>query len=180
MEDVARELYAAAVHVARREDAEVHGLNEDGVFFLPELAYAYLVGKEFAERWAYGRGKRIGWGREKKLGGGGCTDLVIGIPDGPTVAVEFKVRDTSTSYLNDLYKLTSIRDGENPVDLGLFIALVDQAAGKVDPRIAAVESTLEGAGLSRVVPTFTTFATDTDRYAGDIECVVAAWTVGPR
>ena len=176
MDDVVRELYAAAVHVARREDAEVHALTGDGVFSVPELAYAYLVGKEFAQRWAYGKGERIDWGREMSLGAG-PTDLVLTGGFG-TVAAEFKVRSTLPKYQADLIKLASAEHEGRPVDRRIFLALVDRFVGKADPRIDEIGGGEGAPTLDPVVPDFARFKTTTKHYAGEVECVVAAWRVG--
>lgn len=165
---ILRDLYHAAVLVARREDADVRALSGDGVFSVPELAYAYLVGKEFASRRRFGHGKEVVWEREKGLGGAGPTDLVLTV-DEAVMAVEFKVRSTYDAYERDVEKLAASRAG-----LGVFCALVDRSAGAPDPRIEHVDGL---GGVTRLVRDFEAFPTRTGRYAGSIECVVAAWVV---
>ncbi|OZC03340.1 hypothetical protein [Rubricoccus marinus] len=186
MDSIAQDLYTAAVYVAQREDAEIRALTDDGVFSIPELAYAYLVGKEFAQRQAYEKGKQIKWKRETRLGSG-PTDLVLEIPkdDGDTlvIAVEFKVRSTLPKYRADLRKLEAAKYGDQSIDLRIFLALVDRFIGREDPRIADIDAEVDGGTGKwkpdlRPISRFIQFETKTSSYSSPVECVVAAWIVG--
>ena len=162
------DLYHAAVLVARREDAEVRGLVGDGIFSVPELAYAYLVGKEAVAWLRSGSDRKVQWERERSLGGAGPTDLVLTV-DGLVVAVEFKVAGTYPAYERDVEKLAASGAGA-----GVFVALVDRFAGAPDPRVAHVDGLR---GTTRARPEFEAFPTRTRRYTRPVECEVAMWAV---
>ena len=71
--------------VAEKENALLRNLANDGIFFMPELAFAYECGKAIMSR-----SKDIfetqspKWIREIDIGNGGPTDLLFELPNDTT------------------------------------------------------------------------------------------------
>lgn len=185
-----RLLYDVALDVAQREDAELHALTGTGVFFMPELAFAYAVGKEMAHRAkVIFPGETIDWQRETEVGGGGPTDLVFRVGEQRPLAVEFKTSATWPAYVADVAKLRRIHERKPGCYDLAFCAVVDanEAHGVGDPRVdrlagsAEKGATVEGAlgvRLERVGP-LVTFPTQSPHYRSRLVAVVGVWHVIP-
>jgi len=114
-----------------------------GIFHMPELAFAYAVGKQFSNLL-----KTLGlnpvWERETKRDGNpGPVDLVVET-DGAVLLVEFKIVDTATAYEGDIRKLRNLRPTatEGREVFCLFCALIDVAEEKDadDDRLKALKN----------------------------------------
>jgi hypothetical protein len=162
-----------AVDVARREDAELKTLGLTGIFEMPELAYAYHVGKELAHRLKVAApDAKATWQREVGDGRQGITDLLLST-NGIQLRVEFKMAATRHAYIADAKKLMAI---EEECDRALCL-VVDawRTSGANDERIAAVENELAGS-LERVGELYS-FETGSPRYKKDMACVIGVWRV---
>lgn len=178
-------LYDVASDVARREDRTLHDLTATGVFFMPEIAYAYAVGKEMTHRArALFPGERVEWQRELDLKGGGPTDLVLRVGERRPLAVEFKLPAPWPKYVADIAKLRRVHDHHpGRYDLA-FCALMDasEAAGVEAGRIDEFEQAIAREGrvvMDRVGP-LTPFPTRSPHYKSDLVAIVGVWRVVPQ
>ena len=164
--------------VAREEDKQLTDLCGEGIFFMPELAFAYACGKAVMRDRAQIFGDTdVRWIREENFGGGGPTDLAFGLRDRKKIVVEFKMRATLPSYVADIAKLQRLSD---PTVARIFCALVDVfAVGPPDGRLQGIESpTKDAPRLTRLNDPFPSFPTRQHWYDKKVSCVVAAWSVG--
>jgi hypothetical protein len=162
--------------VAVKEDLSLLESSGKGIFFVPELAFAYLCGKSIMEN----RKKIFGdldavWTREVNLGSDGPTDMVIELSSGISIAIEFKLRDTATAYVKDLEKLSRLSGDQY---IKTFCALIDTFTKSLpgDGRIAAIESIKPNYKVESILKP-NPFATKQDWYAGEVSCVVGFWEV---
>lgn len=127
------------VDVARREDMVLRRVGK-GVLHLPELAFAYAVGREIAlqaER-IFGTNK-VRWMPETTLTTeSGRTDLIFQTDSGNGIAIEFKIGGSVDLYKRDIEKLRNIPTSHE----ALFCALIDAWPNKLEsnPRVAGIES----------------------------------------
>lgn len=167
---IAEIIYETAIS----EDKELSLIANQGIFHMPELAFAYQCGKAILkEAHTIFDGLNVTWIREENLGNGGPTDLVFKLENGDTLAIEFKFRDTTTSYEKDIIKLCKIT---KPNTLKIFCALIDVFDSKLpdDGRQRYIES-LTG---YRVIPLLKkSFSTKQNWYKSDTSCVVGVWSV---
>lgn len=172
---LANELAEIIIEVARREDNALSELANEGIFHMPELAFAYECGKAImAQQSMLFAGNTPKWVREKNLGNGGPTDLLFEFSDGKRIAIEFKLRDTSNKYIKDIKKLSRLNDD---VTLRIFCALVDVFESELpdDGRQKAVES-FEDESVEVIQKE--SFPTKQSWYQSQVHCVAALWTVG--
>jgi len=171
-------LYRLIVETAMREDVALRSLGE-GIFLMPELAFAYLVGREVATRAieVFGDSK-VRWHRELKIGPSGPCDLVFEGDEGDKgLAVEFKMRGTVDSYINDLNKLSEV-DGQRYDRF--FCALVDVWPDKRDddPRLAIAKRVYpRGYAVATVWERAEFFSTLQRRYQSQLCCFVGLWRI---
>jgi hypothetical protein len=122
--------------VIKQEEAELKALCGKGIFFMPEIALAYAIGKEiYINRELVFGNNDVEWLREVTFDkAGGPSDLVFKLPtyDDKYLFwnIEFKVADTKDSYLNDINKLKRLPDDHE----GLFCAITDSWLNKPDER----------------------------------------------
>lgn len=160
--------------VAESENRELSDLDL-GIFHMPELAFAYECGKAIAKesKKIFGETK-VEWYRECDLKNGGPTDLVFELDSGYKIAIEFKLRDTTTAYQNDIEKLGRIKEKKC---IRLFCALIDVFNHKLpdDGRQADIERlpNYQVKSLHKV-----TFETKQNRYVKPVSCVACVWEVG--
>ena len=166
------------VEIARREDLVLRRLGK-GIFFMPELAFAYMVGREIALHAGDVFGTTdIRWRREIELvKEAGITDLFFETGRNEGIAIEFKVRGRSDEYRADIDKLRTLR-AARPGCKAVFCALVDVFCDTLekDPRVAGLGG---DAGLRRLPHErpFEFFTTVDDAYQKPVCCMVAVWEV---
>ncbi|EOX4102436.1 hypothetical protein ACMXLF_004682 [Vibrio alginolyticus] len=161
--------------VAENENRELLDLAQEGIFHMPELAFAYECGKAIIKESNNVFGEaQVEWCRECDLKNGGPTDLVFNLDSGYTVAIEFKLRDTTNSYQSDIEKLGRIK---NEKCIRLFCALVDVFNHQLpdDGRQAYIES-LPNYQVKSLYKS--TFGTRQSRYVKPVSCVACVWEVG--
>jgi hypothetical protein len=177
-----KEIAGVFAIVAEDEDRRLNDLCGEGIFFMPELVFAYACGKSVMEK----RNKIFGetsvtWVREQNFGAGGPSDLVFAFPDGKKIVVEFKMRDKLHKYLADIKKLEKLDSASNA---RIFCVLLDpftdhHTDNNHDSRIKQIESTaVKSSPLIRLNAPFPYFPTRQHWYNKEISCVVAAWSVG--
>ena len=173
-ERIAKEIFV----VAQKEDAILLDIADEGIFHMPELAFVYECGKKIMEKKdaIFGNGS-IKWIREKNLGNGGPTDLVFELSNDYKVALEFKLRDTSDAYINDVKKLDKLNNGKT---LRLFCALTDVFDKDLpdDGRQSAVANCKRNGGIKVKLVDRKIFSTKQNCYVRPVSCVVAVWIVG--
>ena len=171
-------IYKRVTDLARKEDEKLRKVRK-GIFYMPELAFAYSVGKHlyYASRQIFGK-SAVDWQREVVIGHGGPSDLVIRLKsgkDGKDLVIEFKMRETWGKYIADIEKLESLDGSEYD---RMFVALVDASLSRAaeDVRIVSIQrrySRLKRLGNGE----FQSFRTLQDGHLMDREvlCVIAAW-----
>jgi hypothetical protein len=167
-------------NVAHEEEKWLFNKLEEGIFFMPELAFAYACGKAVMGKKTeiFGQTK-VKWIREQRIGESGPSDLIFDLPDDDVkIVVEFKMRSRSDRYLADIKKLTNLKSSKNVL---IFCALVDRltADNKPDPRIVNLVQLAgsESITLRPLIEPFPEFPTKQHWCVGDTNCVVGVWHV---
>jgi len=171
-----REIAKIFADVAEGEEAFLKQTSGGGIFFMPELAYAYACGKAVMvdSNRIFGN-VNVAWEREVNLGLGGPSNLVFKLPSNYRIVVEFKMRDTLAGYVKEIRKLNRLTDSQTA---GIFCVLADPFSDETsDKRVAQVEAEA-GCKMTPLLHPFPRFPTKQDRYSGEISCLVAAWSVG--
>jgi len=172
---IANKISQVIVNVAIQENSTLSSLVKEGIFYMPELAFAYDCGKAIMAKSKSIFGDNTPtWLREVGLENGGPTDLVFEFNDGKKIAIEFKLRDTSHAYIRDIKKLSELKDNNT---LRIFCALIDVFTDKLpdDGRQKAIEDLKEYKVIEILKETF---PTKSYGYVSPMSCVVALWTVG--
>jgi len=119
-----------------QEEITLKNLCNKGIFFMPEIALAYAIGKEiYINRELVFGNNEVEWLREVTFqDAGGPSDLVFRLPTFDKNYlywnIEFKIAGTKDSYINDIKKLKRL-----PIDHeGLFCAITDSWPNKPDER----------------------------------------------
>ena len=163
-------------NVARREDLELNRIAKEGIFFMPELAFAYACGKEamIHSKEIFGQ-TDVRWQREENLGAGGPSDLIFKLSDEKQIIVEFKMRDKINSYNSDIKKLSRM----GSLDAKIFCVLLDMFTKYLpdDGRLKQLEES-SGECLIPLQNPFLSFSTIQHSYTNPISCVVGVWSVG--
>lgn len=182
MKEAAYKIAETIVKVAIDVDKILYKIANEGIFFMPELAFAYAVGKAVMEKKTdIFCGRKITWCREESLGNGGPTDLIFKYEEGEKgcIAIEFKLRDTDESYGKDLDKLSNL--DSNVPTTRIFCALIDVYEDferrKKDARLILMEN-YDKAHLVPLTKQRIEFKTTQSRHGSDISCVVGVWVVG--
>lgn len=171
---LAKAIADSILKTAYSENLLLSRIADEGIFHMPELAFAYECGKQIMinSEEIFGNNSAT-WIREKDLGNGGPTDLLFELSSGQNVAIEFKLRDTANSYKKDVEKLAKL-DGNT---MKLFCALIDVFDSKLpdDGRQHSIESLYE----HEVRPILKkSFSTKQNWYSSPVYCVVCIWSVG--
>lgn len=160
-----------------KEEEDLKNIDK-GIFFAPELALAYLIGKsifENRENIFNTSPDKVLWKREVNLKNGGPSDIIFEVLDNSGsvtyYVIEVKLRDTVHAYQRDINKLKAL-DGNHRK---FFCALIDTFDKENDPRIKTLEEE-NSESVSRV-DDFMIFKTNQDWYVKDIYCVVGFWEV---
>lgn len=168
----------------RKEDLELYQLHNKGIFFLPELAVTYLVGKAilFNSERIFGC-KVKEWISENRVRPDlGPTDLVLKLENNTTVIFEFKTRRHTKNFINDINKLAGI---ESSNYVKFFCALIDCYAGEEfngNKTIEVIEKEV-GTKITRVVEQnkffdyFTTKDHAVQYSHKQMSCVIGLWQV---
>ena len=177
MENAVTRIAETIHHVAMREDVELSELVNEGIFFVPELAFAYAVGKKIMEdRERVFSGAPVKWRREIDLGNGGPTDLVFQYKDGKRIAFEFKISGKPSAYLGDIRKLSNL-PAENTARIFCALVVAFEKDRREDLRIQAVQR-FQDEQIHPLLDPFPFFSTKQRRYQSPIACVVGIWSVG--
>lgn len=161
--------------VAFKENEILSEIADDGIFFMPELAFVYECGKAIMRdrHSIFGNNNPV-WKRETDIGNGGPTDLIFELDDGYRIAIEFKMRDTADSYIKDIKKLSRIDDAKI---IRIFCALIDVFTKNLpdDGR----QKTIEDLPNSQVkLISKDDFPTKQNWYTTETSCVTAVWSIG--
>lgn len=170
LEKIGKEIYS----VAKLENSFLEPLDQ-GIFFVPELAFAYLCGRSIINNKEIIFGSiDVNWKREENIGSGGPTDIILELSNGKCIAIEFKLRDKASAYIKDLAKLSRL-PSENYVRL--FCVLIDTFTESLpcDGRLSQIES-FAGA---KIEPIFKPepFPTKQNWYVKDVSCVMGLWEI---
>ena len=169
---------ATIINIALREEAILRQAGK-GIFFMPELAFAYDVGKEiYLTRKAVLLDESYEWKREEKVAEGyGIADLIF--ENGKRedrIVFEFKVLSKDYKYKADILKLKELPK-EN---LKLFCSLEEVFTKSINDesnrRIKRIAADYKDS-ISKVGEDFY-FSTDLKpRYQQDVVCFVELWRV---
>lgn len=121
-------LFETILEVARKENEYLTQHFGKGIFFVPELAFAYLCGKSIIinQTSIFGNAE-YSWIREKEYKKYGFADLVLEPKNNdPEIVIEFKMDDTFHSYLKDVEKLRSLKGNYKRFFCGLKWIFSDQ------------------------------------------------------
>ena len=101
------ELFATILKVATDENVILMEQFGKGIFFMPELAFAYLCGKSIMKNQTAIFGNiEYHWVREKEYKNYGIADMLFEVmDDSPEIMIEFKMDIPSYKYLADIEKL---------------------------------------------------------------------------
>jgi hypothetical protein len=128
-------LFETIYKVAETIENELSADYGKGIFFVPELHFAFEVGKAiFKSRQEIFGVDKIEWLRETNLKNGGPSDLVFKT-DAEWIVFEFKIADTWNSYEKDIKKLQRLSEFIDFQGEMYFVALVDTFPEKVDGRM---------------------------------------------
>jgi len=174
-ENISLNIYKQIVLVALREEAILKELNK-GIFFMPELAFTYEVGKAIIlnQEKIFGN-KDWEFNREIKINSNGPTDLIItNKKTEEKVLFEFKIRRTIDDYLRDIKKLKSYSTEKC---IKYFCALIDAYYDKniKDERIEKLNK-LVGKDISWTPNSFEFFTTP-NIYEKQNVCIVSFWQI---
>lgn len=179
MDSVSLKIRDVIQSVIENEDSELRKLNlNKGIFFLPELGLTYLIGKELVKNAVDVFGCEIkSWDPEWGMGSGKPFDLVITLENRKIYLFEFKTRQKSASYINDIRKLKNI-DQDNVEKY--FCAFID-CPNKNLPEPIRVKDVERDCGEFIVRITnekyFESFETIDHYKLKPINCVFAMWKV---
>lgn len=151
---------------------------EKGIFFAPELALAYSIGKTIyrdREKIFNQPSNKILWRREINLNNGGPSDIIFEVEyeSGEThfFVIELKLRDTVDAYQKDIDKLKVLGLKYTK----LFCVLIDTFDKENDLRIRKLEE--NNFGVLHRISDFLIFKTIQDWYKKDVFCVVGLWKI---
>jgi hypothetical protein len=171
--------------VARSEDEffSANDIDGKGIFFMPEMAFAYQCGKAVMGKRKEIFGENpVNWKREESIDSSGPIDLIFEVGKGTAqsykILIEFKMRDTVDKYLSDIRKLAQLSNGGNTHCI--FCVLVDSFSKEdPDPRIDSLSqhSELKGLITKYGQDDFPAFPTRQDWYKKQVYCQIAVWSV---
>jgi hypothetical protein len=160
-------LFETISNVAESIEKELTVEFKKGIFFVPELHFAFEVGKAlYRSRMEVFGVDKIDWLRETNLGNGGPSDLVFQAGE-EFIVFEFKIAGTSHAYQKDIEKLQRLSEKGRFQGYRFFVALIDRFWGKPDARIDYLES------LKTPILLRNSFKVGYSGYKGEIFCTVA-------
>lgn len=164
-------LFYSILETTLKIENDLKSINFTGIFFAPELYLAFEVGKDLYKKRIHIFGdNNIKWVRERNLGNGGPSDLILESEKNIYV-FEFKIADTWNSYEKDIIKLKDLKYYQDKTIHKFFVALVDHFPGKGDGRI----SFLENSGLA--CHGSNSFPTNFSSYKNDVNCFLGVYHV---
>ncbi|MBW8051727.1 MAG: hypothetical protein FVQ77_15585 [Cytophagales bacterium] len=181
MEQILNNIKNKIIDIALREDEILKGLGK-GIFYMPELAFVYTVGKEISLNGAkIFNGREFEWIRESKVSIPGRStteifDLIFEVgkkEKNEIIVIEFKMRDKDYKYKSDIEKLHKL-----PSDyFKVFCALEDvfEKDQNNGSRMTRIVSNSE-IKMKRIGELFT-FPTWSEHYKNKMLCFVEIWQV---
>ncbi|MGD8781486.1 MAG: hypothetical protein PVH88_21285 [Ignavibacteria bacterium] len=178
------ELKDTIVSAIRGEDLQLFDLHKKGIFFIPELAVTYLVGRAIVKNSYQIFGEEVkNWIAEHRIQDDvGPNDLILTLESNVKVVFEFKTRPKDIyRYLKDIEKLSKIND-DNVIKI--FCGLMEYVSGTEynDDFIKMFEDKAK-VPLHRIVEDnkffdyFTTKDHAIQNYDKQMCCVVGLWKV---
>lgn len=168
-----QKIFSKISEVVQKENELLQSLNNKrGIFYVPELALAYLIGRKiFQEReHIFESENDLKWVPEKSYHPNeGPTDLSFEVNQMPILHIEFKIRNTVDSYIKDIQKLQRLSTSAEKY----FCAIIDTFNKENDDRILKLESYFKH-NISRIE--FVTFPTNQEFYpTKQVHCVISMW-----
>ena len=145
---------------------------------MPDIAFAYIVGKEIARNKADIFGELdYKWSREFTLDEYGVAAAIFESEDPAhqSILIQFKMRDTFLSYLNDIKDLRKHKEGKYRK---LFCAVVEVFEQQYDEYFLSLKEAFgrEATLLGTTRP----FYTWSDRYKQQLVYIIGLWEVLPE
>ncbi len=178
MNSISLKIKDTILDVIKREDEEMNNLHNKGIFFLPELAITYLIGKELVRKSVeIFKSNIVNWYPEYSLGRGRPFDLVLILENDKKYVFEFKTRQTSESYIEDINKLHKLDSSEHEKYFCAFVDCFEKISPN-DERITTVENSC-GTIIERVSEdnSFKIFKTKDHARVNQVVCVLGLWKI---
>lgn len=161
-------------------DAEERVLStqfKKGIYFMPEIALVYGVGKAIVSNAKnIFPSRQVEWSREIQVGEDGPCDLVLDVIGGGQIVLEFKTMHRKyESYEHDIVKLKNLVGDQRT---RLFCALsyvYEKKAPEGDERIQQLEH--NHATSIRRIGNLHNFATWVNYTGERVHCVIGLWEV---
>jgi hypothetical protein len=171
---ICENILSTIINVVDQEEATLR-LADKGIFFIPELALAYIVGKEiYFNRKSVLLDENYKWIREQKLGPG-IVDLMFDNGN-DKIVIEFKILNKEGEFERDIIKLKKMPDN----CLKLFCALEDVfERGKdevTNRRIFRIKKRYEES-LIKIGKDYSFPTSLKVMYKQDVVCFVELWRV---
>lgn len=166
-------LRQAIIDVSLEEDKLLADIADKGIFFVPEIALVYLIGRKVSEN-CLQMNTKLEWNKEEKLSDDyGFADLVFRGSDIGTVVIEFKKSATIDAYIDDVRKLQKL--DSKYVKIFCILADVFQMELENDPRINRLEEIF----INEIhrIEDFFCFQTGYSNYHKTVNCLIGVWEV---
>ena len=176
MQQIVENLKKIIFRAAEHEDRDLNVICDKGIFFLPEMAFAYIVGREIARNAEQVfEDKKYNWVRENTLDELGMATAIFEAADPAeqSILIQFKMRDTYLSYLNDIKDLRKQKSDYRR----LFCAVVEVFEQQYDEYFRSLK---EAFGReANFIGTTRPFYTWSDRYKQQIVYIIGLWEILP-
>ena len=135
---IAREFLGIAI----KNDSLLKRVNNTGIFFMPEIAFAYECGIFIAmNKSGMIESNEHHWLREKNLGLGPIDCLFLSEDKkGQSLVIEFKMDDTIQAYAKDIEKLHKLNSADHSF-IKLFCSLKHLFKGQEEKYIEQMKTT---------------------------------------
>ena len=179
MDQIIQNLKKTIFKVAEHEDRDLNGICDKGIFYMPDLAFAYIVGKEIARNAdTVFEGLKYTWSREYTLDEYGVAAAIFEAQDPAhqSILIQFKMRDTFLSYINDIKDLR--RQKQEGQYRKLFCAVVEVFEQQYDEYFRSLK---EAFGReANLLGTTRPFYTWSDKYKQQLVYIIGLWEVLPE
>ena len=174
LDSILLSIHKEIISFAKTEDQFLSNHLNKGIFFMPEIAFVYGVGKAIMSKYKeIFLDHKVEWLREIRLEKGGPCDLIFDVENAGKIVIEFKVRSTLEAYSQDVQKLKYLI-GDNATRLFCALSNVFEKDLPADLRIKRLEdeysSSIQRVGDLYNFPTW-------DVYAHPIYCVIGFWKI---
>ncbi len=169
MNQFIQKIPAIVLQIAKEEDEILKKFGK-GIFFIPELAFSYKLGKELGKV-GHKHYNDFKWNREVKIGKEGPSDLVFDI-NNEKVVIEVKMISMFDKYKKDIDKLKQIDDKNIRK---IFIALIDTYRGEEELDYKIIE--MNKLNLKPLKMPFDQIKSKYSPHNKPVSCIISIWEV---